>query len=73
MINGIGHPKNFNMMDGMKIMLFLMMANVVYVENKIKRFITFAIVNIIKDFVKSAIKNLKIEVNALYVKSACDT
>lgn len=61
------------MMVGIKILLFLTMVNVVYVESKIKRFTTFAVASMIKGSVKNAIKNLKIEANALYVKSACDT
>ena len=61
------------MMDGIKIISYLIMANVVFVESKIKRFIAFAVVNMIKDFVRNAINNLKIEGDALYVKSVYDT
>lgn len=61
------------MMDGIKIILCLITANAVYVESKIKRFIAFVVANMIKDFVRNAINNLKIEANAPYVKSVYDT
>lgn len=61
------------MMDGIKIILCPIMVNAIYAKNKIKRFIAFAVVSMMKDFVRNAIKNLKIEVYALYVKSVYDT
>ena len=61
------------MMVGIKILLCQIIVNVVYVESKIKRFTAFVIANMIKGFVKNVTKNLKIEANALYVKSVYDT
>lgn len=61
------------MMDGIKIMLCPMMVNAVYVEHKAKRFIASVAVSMMKDFVRSVIKILKIEADALYAKSVCET
>lgn len=61
------------MMGGIKIILYPMMVNAVYVEHKAKRFIASVAVSMMKDFVKNVIKILKIEADALYAKSVCET